>query len=87
MLVRIATVGVATALALCCLQQPASAQLAVSATADASAGIDDICLQVTVSGLVNETIGHCEPAGVPTNEFTHSIGDPTLLYVEVLLRA
>ena len=87
MIVRIATVGVVAAVALCWLAQPASAGLAVQVSADASAGIDDLCVLVTVTGMVSQTIGHCEPAGVPTNEFKQSVGYPGLVEVEVLLRA
>ena len=87
MILKIATVSVATAMAFCCLQQSASAALAVAVTADASQGIDDLCAQVDVTGIVAETVGHCEPAPVPTRELSQGVGLHDVLWVDVLIRA
>lgn len=71
----IATLGVAAALALTCVPQPARA------------GIDDICLIVTVGGVVSGSIGHCQPTTGTTHEFRDSYILPAgILSIEVYVR-
>lgn len=72
----IATLAVATALTLACPQSPARAD----------GGIDDICVIVTVSGVVNASVGHCEPTPNTTNEFRDGFGQPGILWIEVYVR-
>jgi len=71
----IATLGVAAVLALVGIPEPAHAD-----------GIDDICLIVTVSGVVNGSAGHCQPTTGTTHEFREGVGQTGLVWVEVYIR-
>jgi len=100
MLIRIATVGVATAMALCCLQPVAYAEdpieellttqvatgTTVGVVVGTGDGVEDICAQITTTGLVDAMLGRCEPSPLDTDVLQGGVGDPDILRVDYLLQ-
>ena len=90
--------GVATLTALCFLQPAAHADggiLDVTYTGGNTVGvvvgtgddIEDICAQVTTSGVVNTVLGGCEESPFTTNPILDSgVGYPDVIWVEWLVQ-
>lgn len=72
----IATLGVAAALALACVPQDARAD-----------GVDLVCVQVIVGGVLNAGTGeHCVPTPFPTTELHREVGHQPYVWIVVDVR-